>query len=93
MATRDFDIEKAADLAKLSLSEEEKALFSAQIERVLRFVDTLPPASEIETKNRVAPPLCEDTVVAELSREELLANAKHTAGGLIAVPRTVSGEE
>ena len=88
-----FDMEKAADLARLSLSEEEKALFSVQIERVLAFVDTLPPANEIEVNERVVTPLREDVVQTPMPREALLANAKASTDGLIAVPRTVSGEE
>ena len=88
-----FDIEKAAELAKLSLSREEKALFSAQIEQTLAFVDTLPNATEHETIDRVATPLREDKALPSFSREELLAGAKQTAQGMIAVPRTVGGEE
>ena len=88
-----FDIDRAAELAMLSLSAQEKALFSAQIEQVLAFVDTLPPANEIGTSERVLAPLREDAIEPSMPREALLANTKQIADGLIVVPRIVGGEE
>lgn len=94
MATqRWFDIDKAADLAMLSLTQEEKALFSAQIEQVLAFVDTLPPANEIGTSERVIVPLREDAVLTSMPREELLFNAKQVEDALIVVPHAMGVED
>lgn len=93
MITRD-DVLKAAELARLALTEEETELYTGQMQRILGYVEKL---SELDTTG-VEPtaytegqkgPMREDKAVASLPREEALANGPVTERGCFKVPQII----
>jgi len=90
------DVERIADLARLSLSGEEKARVAADMAAIIGFADQL---SAVDTEGvgeatYVVPlknVLREDEPVCTCTRDELLANAKTKAEGYVTVPRVVEG--
>ncbi|OGQ03334.1 MAG: asparaginyl/glutamyl-tRNA amidotransferase subunit C [Deltaproteobacteria bacterium RBG_19FT_COMBO_58_16] len=93
MITRE-DVLKAAELARLALTEEETELYTSQIQRILGYVEKL---SELDTTG-VEPTsytandkgaMREDKVVESLSREEALANGPVTERGCFKVPQII----
>lgn len=93
MLTRQ-EVEHVALLARLELTEEEKDLYTRQLQDILEYAARL---NELDTTD-VPPtshvlPLCnvfrEDDVGEHLSPEEVLANAPEREGGFFKVPRIV----
>ena len=93
MITRE-DVLKAAELARLALTEEETELYTGQIQRILGYVEKL---SELDTTG-VEPTsytandkgaMREDKAVESLSREEALANAPVSERGCFKVPQII----
>jgi len=91
--TRD-DVLKAAELARLALTDEETELYTGQIQRILGYVEKL---SELDTTG-VEPTaytafekgaMREDKVVESLPREEALANGPVTERGCFKVPKII----
>ena len=88
------DIDRLADLAKLSLSPEERERLTKDMAALIAFADRL---SAVETDGdtlpvsapRDIPALREDTPAPSLPREELLRAAKTREDGYITVPRVV----
>ena len=91
--TRD-DVEKVAELARLSFSEEEKERLTVQLNRILEYMEQLNrlDTGEVEPTSHVLPVknvFREDVVVPPLPRDELLANAPSHSTGYFKVPRVI----
>ncbi len=80
------DVEHVAELARLSLTEDEKIAYQAQLSAILGYFDRLkqldtrdiPPTASVLALQNV---LREDSVRPSLPREAVLANApQHEAG-------------
>jgi len=84
------EVEHIADLAKLALSAEEKALYARQLSAILDYAARLNaidtegiPSASAATGFDLA--LREDAVRHGLAREEALANAPETEDGMFRV--------
>lgn len=95
MALTREQVEKVAQLARLSLSAGEADRYSEQLSSILGYVEKLQEldVTGVEpTTHAVGPtrtPLREDEPRPSLSPSEALANAPQTSGGYIAVPRII----
>jgi len=85
-------VEHVAKLARLEVSEDEKAMFARQLSAILTYMDQLkevetegvePTATVLPTANVFR----EDVVRPSLPQEQALANAPDRAEGLIRVPK------
>ncbi|MBI3762286.1 MAG: Asp-tRNA(Asn)/Glu-tRNA(Gln) amidotransferase subunit GatC [Chloroflexi bacterium] len=91
MALTLSEVEHIAELAKLSLSDEEKARFREQLSAILDYVamlnrlDTsaIPPTATVLPLRTVLRP---DEVTPSFPREKLLANAPDANAGMFQVP-------
>ena len=89
-----MDVEHIAHLARLRLTEEEKAKFGAQINSILTYVEKLneldttgvEPTSHVLALSDV---MREDKVRACLSQDEALMNAPERSGDLYRVPKII----
>lgn len=88
------EVEYVARLARLKLSEEEKEIFTHQLNTILDYMDKL---NELDTSG-VEPTyhvvghtnaFREDRVQQPMSREEVMANAPSRRGGFFRVPRII----
>ncbi|MBQ2729948.1 MAG: Asp-tRNA(Asn)/Glu-tRNA(Gln) amidotransferase subunit GatC [Clostridia bacterium] len=86
-----IDTRKIADLAKLSLSEEELSSLADDMEAIVAFARTVSEAgnSEKESSSFLENVFREDTVVKAYSRDELLSVAPQCEDGFFKVPRVV----
>jgi len=89
------DVERIATLARLALSEEEKALYARQLTRILDYArqigeldtrDVEPTSSVLEQ----SPAERADAVRPSLGRADALANAPDAAAGLFRVPKVIN---
>ena len=89
-----IDIDYVANLARLSLSDEERALFSGQLEEVLDYIEKLntvnvdgvePTAHAIPVTNVWR----DDVGKPGFSQEEAIANAPAARDGMFVVPKVV----
>jgi len=85
-------VEHVAKLARLEVSEDEKAMFARQLSAILTYMDQLkevdtegvePTATVLPTENVFR----EDAVKPSLTQERALANAPDQADGLFRVPK------
>ena len=85
-------VEHVAKLARLEVSEDEKAMFARQLSAILTYMDQLkevdtagvePTATVLPTDNVFR----EDVVRPSLSHEQALANAPDQVEGFIRVPK------
>ena len=90
------EVEHIAALARLELSEGEKALYAEQLSDILEYAAKL---DDLDT-DQIAPtarvldtrlPLREDEARLGLSREEVLRNAPETKDGQFKVPPVLGG--
>ena len=94
MADSSFDIDHAAQLARLELSEDEKIELRRQLQDILSYVDRLKEV-DVEGVEPTAHPASRDNVLRPdavrpgLSRDDALANAPAQANGLFLVPKIV----
>jgi aspartyl-tRNA(Asn)/glutamyl-tRNA(Gln) amidotransferase subunit C len=84
------EVEHIADLAKLALSAEEKALYGRQLSAILDYAARLNAidTEDISPTSVVLPfntPLREDGTRPSLMREDLLANAPEAEDGMFQV--------
>jgi aspartyl-tRNA(Asn)/glutamyl-tRNA(Gln) amidotransferase subunit C len=88
------DVEYAARLARLRLSEAEREQFASQLAKIVGYVEKLneldtkgvePTAHVLPLKNVTRP----DEVKPSINRERILKLAPKTADGLIMVPRVI----
>lgn len=77
------------NLAKLTLSEEERERFESDLDGLLRFCEPLLAVPVGQGERELPPKTREDLVGACLPREEILRSAPKTAEGMIAVPKTM----
>ncbi len=85
------DVEHIAELARLGLTDEEKARFRQQLSEVLEYAaqlqavdtSTIPPTAQVVEQRSVMRP---DEVRPSLLREQALANAPQSVRGAFAVP-------
>ena len=86
------EVEQVAKLARLELSEDEKAIFARQLSAILSYMDQLktldtggvePTATVLPTDNVFR----DDQVRPSLPQETALANAPDQADGFFRVPR------
>jgi aspartyl-tRNA(Asn)/glutamyl-tRNA(Gln) amidotransferase subunit C len=85
-------VEHVAKLARLELSEDEKATFTRQLRSILTYIDELKTVdtSGVEPTTTVLPTenvFREDEVRPSLAPEQALANAPDQADGFFRVPR------
>ncbi len=92
MASTDFDVRYVAKLARLALTDEEAALYGAQLGDLLQHVgalqeldtsDVAATAQVIRSRNVSRP----DEVRPSLAREDVLAGAPRAQGNFFRVPR------
>lgn len=98
MANQKIDVGYVAELARLELSEEEKATFQRQLEDIVKYVEKI---SSVEVGG--VPPTMhgrdivnafrEDDVRASLDRETALANAPRRTENEFYLPKIVEGAE
>ncbi|MEO8084322.1 MAG: Asp-tRNA(Asn)/Glu-tRNA(Gln) amidotransferase subunit GatC [Ardenticatenales bacterium] len=84
-----FDVDAVAALARLALTPDERARFSAQLSDVLAYVRQLADAP-VESHGRIGQGegarLREDVVTPSLPRDAAKANAADTYAGFFRVP-------
>ena len=86
------DVEHVAKLARLELTEDEKVKFSKQLGDILKYVEQM---NEVNTENvepmshaiPVVNVMRDDKVVAEQTKQELMANAPAKEDGFFRVPK------
>ena len=86
------DVEHVAKLARLSLTEEEKEMFTSQLSDIVSYMDLL---NELDTENvepmaRAIPMvnvMREDEVRQSFKRDQMLDNAPIEEDGFIRVPK------
>ena len=87
-------VEHVAKLARLEVSEDEKAMFARQLSAILTYMDQLkevdtegvePTATVLPTENVWR----EDAVKPSLTQEQALANAPDKADGFFRVPKII----
>ncbi len=97
MEIRKEQVEHVAKLARLEVSEDEKAMFARQLSAILTYMDQLkevdteevdtegvePTATVLPTENVFR----EDAVKPSLTQERALANAPDQADGFFRVPK------
>lgn len=88
------EVEHVAYLARLALSEEEKEMFTEQLNRILEAFAKLQelPTEDVEPLSHVVPlqnVFAEDEVGQPLSVEEALSNAPSEEEQYIVVPRII----
>jgi aspartyl-tRNA(Asn)/glutamyl-tRNA(Gln) amidotransferase subunit C len=89
-----MDIEKVARLARLDLSEEEKATFGNQLEQILTYMEQLNrlDTTGVEPTSHAIPisnVFREDEVRPSLPQEEVLGIAPDQEDGHFKVPRII----
>ena len=93
-----IDVAYVAELARLELTEEEKALFQPQLESIVGYVEKI---SEVDVSGvepmmhgrAVSSALREDTVRPSLPAEVALANAPKRVGDEFLLPKIVEKTE
>jgi len=87
------DVEHVADLARLALTDEEIELYTAQMQKILGYVEKLSAldTTGVEPSGAYAAgeSLREDSVAPSLEREKALQNAPAKAHGCFKVPRII----
>ena len=87
-------VEHVAKLARLAISEEEKALFGRQLSSILTYVEALNrvDTAHVEPTSHVIPMqnvLREDEVKPSLPRDAALGNAPDADEGCFRVPKII----
>ncbi len=88
------DVDHVARLARLALSEAEKARMREQLAKILQYIDALKAldVEGVEPTSHAVPlvnVLRDDEVTPSLSGEAMLANAPERAGEFFRVPRII----
>lgn len=98
MEASKIDVGYVAELARLELTEEEKAVFQPQLDAIVKYVEKMsaldvegvePMMHGRELKNAFR----EDTVRPSLPAETALANAPERVGDEFLLPKIVEGAE
>jgi aspartyl-tRNA(Asn)/glutamyl-tRNA(Gln) amidotransferase subunit C len=93
-ASTEFDLQRLAALARLSLSPTEQTRFSSQLADILAYaaqIQAVPTDGVPPTTHVLAPALVErdDRVVPSLTPDQATANAPASAHGLFQVPKVL----
>lgn len=93
-----IDVAYVAELARLELTDEEKAVFQPQLENIVRYVEKISSVdvSGVEPMMHGRPlvnSFREDVVRASLPVEVALANAPKRVGDEFLLPKIVEGAE
>ena len=93
-----IDVAYVAELARLELTDEEKAVFQPQLENIVRYVEKISSVdvSGVEQMMHGRPlvnAFREDVVRASLPAEVALANAPKRVGDEFLLPKIVEGAE
>jgi aspartyl-tRNA(Asn)/glutamyl-tRNA(Gln) amidotransferase subunit C len=94
MSQSDLDVRYVANLARIDLSDEEVIKFQDQLSHVLAYVEQLKSidVSGVDAAAHAHPVynvFREDEPLPSLEKSAVLANAPHTANGLIMVTKVV----
>ncbi len=98
MAGSKIDVAYVANLARLELTEEEKAVFQPQLETIVKYVEKI-SAVDVEGVEPMmhGRPLVnafrEDVVRPSMDREVALGNAPARVGNEFLLPKIVEGAE
>ncbi len=89
-----FNIDYITKLARLELTDEEKAEMGPQLSKVIEYVESLNSLNvdDIEATSHPFPMdnvVRDDTPGESLSQDEALMNAPHKGNGLFVVPKIV----
>ena len=98
MQTNKIDAGYVAELARLELTEEEKAVFQPQLEKIIGYVEKISQVdvSDVEPMmhgKELVNAFREDEVRPSMSRDEALANAPARTGDEFLLPKIVEGAE
>ena len=93
-----IDVAYVAELARLELTDEEKAVFQPQLENIVKYVEKISAvdASEVPPTmhgRAIVNALRDDVVRPSLDREAALANAPARTGDEFMLPKIVEGAE
>ncbi|HEX3037620.1 MAG TPA: Asp-tRNA(Asn)/Glu-tRNA(Gln) amidotransferase subunit GatC [Oscillospiraceae bacterium] len=85
------DVLKIANLAKLSIKEEELDKLTKEMDNIIAFADTIntasDEASDFDNINNLSNAFREDVVVPSLDREQILKNAESQQDGYFLVKK------
>lgn len=92
------DLDHIAKLARIKLTDSEKAIFLPQLESILEYFDVLNkvdttninPTYQVNLQSNV---LRQDIVATSLSQKEALSTANQTKDGYFVVTRTIFNKE
>ena len=98
MSTNKIDVGYVAELARLELTEEEKAVFQPQLENIVKYVEKISSVNVdgIEPMmhgRTLINAFREDEVRPSLDTEVALANAPKRVGDEFLLPKIVEGAE
>lgn len=91
-------VKHIADLAKLSISDNEMEKYQKQLADILTEIDKIVEV-EIDNKDIMISPTenknvySDDVIETHISKSDALLNAKHKRSDYITVPRVLEGEE
>ena len=93
-----IDVAYVAELARLELTDEEKALFQPQLEDIVKYVEKIKSVDVSDVPptmhgRAIVNALREDVVRPSLARSAALANAPARAGDEFMLPKIVEGAE
>ena len=98
MAELKIDVAYVAELARLELTDDEKALFQAQLENIVKYVEKISSVNVdgIEPMmhgRALVNAFREDVVRPSMSSEAALSNAPKRVGDEFLLPKIVEGAE
>lgn len=98
MQTNKIDAGYVAELARLELTEEEKAVFQPQLEKIIGYVEKISQVdvSDVEPMmhgKELVNAFREDEVRPSMNRDDALANAPARMGDEFLLPKIVEGAE
>ena len=98
MSNQKIDVGYVAELARLELTDEEKAVFQRQLEDIVKYVEKISSVDvegvEPTMHGRAIVNACrEDTVRPSMDREDALANAPRRTENEFYLPKIVEGAE
>ena len=93
-----IDVAYVAELARLELTDEEKAVFQPQLENIVKYVEKISAVDVSEVPPTMhgrasVTALRDDVVRPSLDREAALANAPARTGDEFMLPKIVEGAE
>lgn len=93
-----IDVAYVAELARLELSDEEKAVFQPQLEDIVKYVEKISSVDVSDVPptmhgRAIVNSLREDIVLPSMDREAALANAPARTGDEFMLPKIVEGAD